>query len=439
MNFILGFIYLVVTCAVFVSMTTLALRGTSKLDNNVYFVCQAMVALWCGSRILILLSSNSIQLSIGHLIGNFGICFVGVFWFYFAVAYTNTKIPKVVRYMPGALETVMYGIIATNHLHGLYYERMESDQLVHGPLFLVNVGMIYFWIASGALLLYLRLDKHIPLNDKKMNSKNIRIGRTLIVLSTLVPVVFNLIYLTGIVKAKLDITPLGFAFSTLLVMVGTVNYDFIDSRRELLLTQEQLMIEQERNRIAQQVHDTAGHTFTVIQSYMKLAEVSIEKDKTQNAYNYVKEARKITSKGLQELREDINQLKQGESNELVSQGIQYLSNQVKEIPIIVTILGRDSEKYSYLYKNVYATVRETITNTLRYAKASKMDIILRFQEDALEIIMGDDGVGCDCIVDNNGLRGIRERVEQVGGNVKFISSIGEGFLTRIRLPLNQDE
>ena len=199
------------------------------------------------------------------------------------------------------------------------------------------------------------------------------------------------------------------------------------------------MIEQERNRIAQQVHDTAGHTFTVIQSYMKLAEVSIEKDKTQNAYNYVKEARKITSKGLQELREDINQLKQGESNELVSQGIQYLSNQVKEIPIIVTILGRDSEKYSYLYKNVYATVRETITNTLRYAKASKMDIILRFQEDALEIIMGDDGVGCDCIVDNNGLRGIRERVEQVGGNVKFISSIGEGFLTRIRLPLNQDE
>ena len=65
------------------------------------------------------------------------------------------------------------------------------------------------------------MDKHIPLNDKKINSKNIKICRTLIVLSTLVPVVFNLIYLTGIVKAKLDITPLIVAK----ILFNVKNYD----------------------------------------------------------------------------------------------------------------------------------------------------------------------------------------------------------------------
>ena len=64
-----------------------------------------------------------------------------------------------------------------------------------------------------------------------------------------------------------------------------------------------------------------------------------------------------------------------------------------------------------------------------------MDIVIRFREKAVELMIADDGVGCEEIKDNNGLRGIRERVQKAGGTVSFSSAPGEGFLTRVKLPI----
>ena len=52
MTFALGFIYMIVTGAVLVSMTTLHLRGERTISNKMYLVFQGMVALWCVSQIM---------------------------------------------------------------------------------------------------------------------------------------------------------------------------------------------------------------------------------------------------------------------------------------------------------------------------------------------------------------------------------------------------
>ena len=44
-------------------------------------------------------------------------------------------------------------------------------------------------------------------------------------------------------------------------------------------------------------------------------------------------------------------------------------------------------------------------------------------------------LGKKVLTENNGIRGIRERVEEAKGTVKFISAKGEGFLTRIKIPV----
>jgi len=62
-------------------------------------------------------------------------------------------------------------------------------------------------------------------------------------------------------------------------------------------------------------------------------------------------------------------------------------------------------------------------------------VIIRFRAGELEVVIADDGKGCGNIQDNNGLRGIRERVQRAGGTVNFTSSPGEGFLTRVKLPV----
>ena len=175
---------------------------------------------------------------------------------------------------------------------------------------------------------------------------------------------------------------------------------------------------------------------TMIQSYMKLAQVANQNTRQEEVSEYLLEARNLTSQGIKELRESINHLKEGAHNELVTQGVMQLANQVKEIPVEVTVKGEDSEKYSHLSRVIYDCVRESITNTLKYADASRMDIVVRFLPDCIDVMIGDDGCGCKDIVSNHGLSGIQRRIEEAGGTVRFRSDEGEGFLTRFHLPLS---
>ena len=531
--------------AVTVSMAVLLLKGKRAGYNIIYMICQGLVVLWCTSQILILLSENSEELALSYLLGNMGICFVGAFWYYFAVSYTGKKLHLMEKYLPLVLSGFHFLLVLTNGKHHLYYAYFSADQVEHGIFFYTNVVMTYIFVVTGACILYRNL----------IEKKEGKTAKRLIIASIVVPVFLNLVYLTGFIRSSFDITPLGFGISGILVLFATIKYRFMEvnitafdvvlsgladgvgiygkngkstyfnpafymllglnkverqkeitirevketllqlrkqedgvfldekgrylqiqtyqpapkhpdnmieipvnqlekeeitvfvikdmsryyellqQTRKLAVTNEKLALERERNRIAQQVHDTAGHTLTMIQSYMKLAEVSNEKREEDKVKEYLAEARTLSSEGIRELRQSINQLRKEAACELVTQGIMQLADQVKEIPVEITVQGEDSEKYSHLSRVLYDCTRESITNTLKYADASKIEIIIRFQESSVELILGDDGKGCEVIKENNGILGIRERVEAIEGTVKFVSSKGEGFLTRIKVPV----
>lgn len=104
----------------------------------------------------------------------------------------------------------------------------------------------------------------------------------------------------------------------------------------------------------------------------------------------------------------------------------------------VSVQGTDGLSYSHLSTVVYECLREAITNCLKYAHASHMDVILKFEENGLRVYIFDDGQGCQSIVEDNGLRGIRDRVTEAGGQVRILSSEGEGFQIYIWLPMEQE-
>ena len=422
MKLVLGLIYIFVIVAVAVSMTVLLLKGNGERYNKHYLACQGSVVIWCISQILLLLSETKAELHFSYLFGNLGICFVGAFLYYFAVGYTGVKPAGCIHMLPFVLSLGHYLLVFSNQWHHLYYKEFSVDNIVHGQFFYTNVVLTYVYVIVVAGLLY----RHMEGGEK---------GRLLVTASVLVPVVFNVIYLTGIIRPGFDITPLGFAVSVILIMFATVKYQFMDLKRELAITGEKLLLEKERNRIAQQVHDTTGHTLTMISSYMKLAAVSNDKKENDKVAQYLKEAKELSNRGIKELRESINRLRKETSYEMVTQGIMQLTDQVREIPVEVTVQGEDSERYSHLTGILYDCVRESVTNSLKYAEASKMEIVVRFSENAVELVIGDDGKGCGEIRENNGLRGIRERIERANGTVKFISGDGEGFLTRIKVPV----
>lgn len=439
MDLILGSIYILVTGAVIFSMAALFLRGEKNIANKMYLVCNGLVAIWCSSQLVISFAKTADELAIAYGYGNIGICFAGAFWVYFSLAYKNDNVKKIkpIYLLPFVMSAFHYVMMASNSIHHLYYTKFDVHDVSYGIFFYTNVIETYLFIVVGAIIIFTRVFK--AERERLINGKTKRPfrkrGSVLIVAAVVVPMVLSGLYLSGMVRLGFDFTPLGFAISVILVMLATNKYQFFDMKRELDIATEQLLLEKERNRIAQQVHDTAGHTLTMLQSYMKLTEVAIGKDNDEEALSYVASARELTSKGIKELRESINHLRAGENYELVTQAVMQLADQVKEIPCEVTIQGEDGKKYSHLTRIIYDTVRESITNTLKYAEAGKLDIVIRFQEKVVELMIADDGKGCENINDNNGLRGIRERIEGCKGTVRFVSAKGEGFMTRVKIPV----
>ena len=107
-----------------------------------------------------------------------------------------------------------------------------------------------------------------------------------------------------------------------------------------------------------------------------------------------------------------------------------VSNGLADLPV----QGEEDGSFDFCIRTVYENVRETITNAMRYSGADRIDIIVKFLPDRLEVYIFDNGKGCVDIKENNGLSGIRSRTEAAGGTVRFSSVEGEGFSTVIKIP-----
>ena len=118
----------------------------------------------------------------------------------------------------------------------------------------------------------------------------------------------------------------------------------------------------------------------------------------------------------------------------VTQAIQTVIDAVRGVDIDLCVQGKETEEYAFCIREVYDNVRETITNAMRYSEASRIDVIAKFLGSSLEVYILDNGKGCKSIKENNGLKGIRQRTEALGGTVRFMSVEGEGFSTIIKIP-----
>lgn len=211
--------------------------------------------------------------------------------------------------------------------------------------------------------------------------------------------------------------------------------ELLKRTKELAISNQQLAIEKERNRIAQEVHDTTGYTLTMIQSLTKMSQISLEQSNLENCKNYMQQAEELSRNGIKELRCSINHLKSQETFQLVTQGIYALCNRSCGVAIDVCIQGEDSTLYSPFANIIYETLREAITNCLRYAQADHMDVIVKFKKISLELFIFDNGIGCNSFKDGNGLSGIRKRIASVGGTLKIHSAAQEGFQMIIKIPV----
>jgi two-component system, NarL family, sensor histidine kinase DesK len=187
----------------------------------------------------------------------------------------------------------------------------------------------------------------------------------------------------------------------------------------------------ERERIARDLHDVLGHTLSVIILKSELAGKLIDRD-PQRAGKEIREVEQISRQALSEVRDAIRGYRsQGLAAELAQakSTLETAGVAVKYEAAVVRIA------LPALQEGVLSmAVREAVTNVVRHAQARNCTLRLEQQNGSCRLEIEDDGRG-GFPGEGNGLRGMRERVEMLGGTITRDSQTGTRLT--ITLPLKE--
>jgi signal transduction histidine kinase len=230
-------------------------------------------------------------------------------------------------------------------------------------------------------------------------------------------------------------------------LVAWVIGDYIRSRREFIsrlvdrhhAAREQAA-EEERLRIARELHDVVAHNVSVIAIQAGAARVS--GDSSRQALQSIETIARDT---LSELNRLLGVLrKQPDSPALTPQpGLDQVDGLLKAIrdagiEASLKITGEQDALPAALDLSAYRIVQESVTNVMKHAHASKVEVIVDYQPDALVLTISDNGIGSGAAVGastGHGLIGMRERVELFNGELGTTSSSLGGFTVRAKLPI----
>ncbi|MGB0135055.1 sensor histidine kinase [Dokdonella sp.] len=184
----------------------------------------------------------------------------------------------------------------------------------------------------------------------------------------------------------------------------------------------------ERERIGRDLHDLLGHTLSLIALKSELAGKLIDRD-VAAARREVDEVTRVARDALYQVRRAVSGIRAaGLAAELAS------ARQLLESDGISFEYTLGEAEFSVEQETVLALVaREAITNIQRHAHARNASVTLDADNGELHLRIEDDGRGRS-IVPGNGLKGMRERVEAIGGRFRIDSAIGEG--TRIKVSMD---
>ncbi|MGB6021839.1 MAG: sensor histidine kinase [Ornithinimicrobium sp.] len=222
----------------------------------------------------------------------------------------------------------------------------------------------------------------------------------------------------------------------LLVGVSTLLVANLDRRQyEQRDLRTQMTLEAERGRVARDVHDVLGHSLTVITVKAELAERLMDLD-PDRAKEELASIRALSRQALSEVRTTVGGLRSArlEDELITAQAV------LTDAGIETTITG-DADTVSARHRTVAAWVlREAVTNVVRHSRGTHCHVELGFSS----VSVTDDGRGLPVGTASdhrgaghrggNGLRGLAERVDAVGGQLEMTGGLN-GRGTRLRVDL----
>jgi signal transduction histidine kinase len=229
------------------------------------------------------------------------------------------------------------------------------------------------------------------------------------------------------------------AFVPLAISIGTAARNIRASRlsqHEYFEERARRIAEEERLRIAREVHDVVAHSLAMInvQAGVGAHVADRRPEEAKQALLAIKEASRAA---LVDLRATLGVLRSGEDRAPAPSlaRIEELLGSARGAGLSVEVSGDPGELPAPVDSTAYRIVQEALTNTVRHAVEAR-NVSVRFarDDDSLTVEVQDDGRPVQA-EPGNGVRGMRERALALGGTLLARSRDDGGFVVRAELPL----
>lgn len=229
---------------------------------------------------------------------------------------------------------------------------------------------------------------------------------------------------------------------TTLSQLRTTQTQLIEKEKMASLYQQQLKIQQVRNKIASELHDDIGSTLSSIYLFSEVAKKEINQDslqalpmleKIENSSQQMMQSMSEIVWAIQPKNDDTANLVEkihSFANELLSaSNIRFrfeYPDQFLSIPIAMEIR-----------RNIYLIFKETLNNIAKHSQATQVDMEVEWGEKNIRICIQDNGQGFDAQSPSqgNGLRNLYSRAEEIGGRLRIDSQPGRGTGIYLQCPL----
>jgi two-component system, NarL family, sensor histidine kinase DegS len=221
--------------------------------------------------------------------------------------------------------------------------------------------------------------------------------------------------------------------------------------RQLIGLKIILAQEEERKRIAREIHDGPAQSMANLVLRTEIAERMLAKQEFQMVQDELIDLKGQVRSGLEEIRKIIFNLRPMALDDLglvptLRKYVQDFEEKTK-IRTVFDTIGREVRLPSAMEAAVYRLVQEAFTNAMKHASATYVSLEITYQANMVKIAVNDNGIGFSVEQieaktkesTHFGLIGMRERVELLDGRMEIESEKGRGTKVTIHIPINSEQ
>lgn len=306
-------------------------------------------------------------------------------------------------------------------------------------LFLLIMGLIYLFSDYDIISMFVNMisfQQFLSVYPSKMSMLILGGRNVLVAINVIAFIAYMIILMRNQMKENARIALLNIQLQTANIRLKEMNAQLKDYAEMT----EKMAETRERNRIAREIHDTLGHTMTGLSAGIDacIAMIDFSVDATKEQLNKIS---KVARQGIKDIRRSVNKLRPdalehsglGEALEKMMEETMQVSDVKINYDCQVEIMKFNQDEEDMIYR----VVQESITNAIRHGKAKIINVRLWKENKWLNLVIKDNGIGCENIQTGFGLIHIKERIKMLNGTVEYDGS--DGFKVTARIPIRWGE